>query len=99
MNIYIGNLSYDATEDDLRTAFEDYGSVDSVKIITDRYTGKSKGFGFVEMADDDAAKNAITELNDKEFMGRNIKVNEARPRAEGGGGGRDRGRGRDRGHF
>ena len=93
MNIYIGNLSYDATEDDIRKAFEDYGAVDSVKIIKDRYSGRSKGFGFVEMTDDEAAKNAISELNDKEFMGRNLRVNEARPRAEGGGG---RGGGRSR---
>ena len=84
MNIYVGNLSYDATEDDLRKAFEDFGSVDSVKIITDRYTGRSKGFGFVEMTNDDEAKTAISDLNDKEFKGRNLKVNEARPRAEGG---------------
>jgi RNA recognition motif-containing protein len=91
MNIYVGNLSYDVSEDDVRKAFEDFGSVDSVKIITDRYTGRSKGFGFVEMTDDDAAKTAITEMNDKEFMGRNLKVNEARPRPEGGRG-RDRGR-------
>jgi RNA recognition motif-containing protein len=92
MNIYVGNLSYDASEEDVQRAFEDFGSVDSVKIIKDKYTGRSKGFGFVEMTDDDAAKTAITELNDKEFMGRNLKVNEARPRAEGGGGGRGRGR-------
>ena len=91
MNIYVGNLSYEVSEDDVRKAFEDFGSVDSVKIITDRYTGRSKGFGFVEMTDDDAAKTAISEMNDKEFMGRNLKVNEARPRPEGGRGG-DRGR-------
>jgi len=87
MNIYIGNLSYDASEDDVRSAFEAFGQVESVKIIKDRYTGRSKGFGFVEMADDEAAQAAITELNDKEFMGRNLKVNKARPRPEGGGGG------------
>ena len=93
MNIYVGNLSYDASEEDVQRAFEDFGSVDSVKIIKDKYTGRSKGFGFVEMTEDDAAKTAITELNDKEFMGRNLKVNEARPRAEGGdGGGHGRGR-------
>ena len=91
MNIYIGNLSYDATEDDVRKAFEDFGSVDNVKIIKNRYTGRSKGFGFVEMTNDDEAKTAISEMNDKEFMGRNLKVNEARPRPEGGRG-RDRGR-------
>ena len=94
MNIYIGNLSYDVTEDDIRSAFEDFGSVDSVKIIMDRYTGRSKGFGFVEMPDDSEAKAARSELNEKDFKGRTIKVNEARPRTEGGG--RDRGRGRGR---
>ena len=91
MNIYVGNLSYDATEDDLRRAFEDFGSVDSVKIIKNKYTGRSKGFGFVEMTNDDEAKAAISDMNDKEFMGRNLKVNEARPRTEGDRG-RDRGR-------
>ena len=94
MNIYVGNLSYDASEDEIRKAFEEYGQVESVKIIMDRYSGRSKGFGFVEMNDDDAAKTAISELNDKEFMGRNLKVNEARPRAEGGGG-----RSNDRGRY
>jgi RNA recognition motif-containing protein len=94
MNIYVGNLSYDATEDDVRSAFEDFGAVESVKIIMDRYTGRSKGFGFVEMTNDSEAKTAISELNDKEFKGRNLRVNEARPRTEGG-----RGRDRDRGHF
>jgi RNA recognition motif-containing protein len=89
MNIYVGNLSYDASEDDIKSAFEEFGSVESVKIIKDRYSGRSKGFGFIEMPDDDEARNAISEMNDKEFMGRNLKVNEARPRAEGGGG-RDR---------
>ena len=106
MNIYVGNLSYDATEDDVRAAFEDFGSVESVKIITDKFTGRSKGFGFVEMNNDAEATSAMSELNDKEFKGRTLKVNEARPRTEsgrgrgrGGGGGRsyDRDRGRDRG--
>ena len=90
MNIYVGNLSFDVTEDDLRSAFEDFGSVDSVRLIMDKDTGRSKGFAFVEMTDNDKAKTAMSELNDKEFMGRTIKVNEARPRTEGG-------RGRDRG--
>jgi len=95
MNIYVGNLSFEVTEDDLRSAFEDFGSVVSVKIITDKYTGRSKGFAFVEMTDNDEAKAAMSGLNDKEFMGRTIKVNEARPRTEGGRG-RDRDRGRPR---
>jgi cold-inducible RNA-binding protein len=92
MNIYVGNLSFEVTEDNLRSAFEDFGSVDSVRLITDKYTGRSKGFAFVEMTDNDEAKAAMSELNDKEFMGRTIKVNEARPRTEGG-------RGRDRGRY
>ena len=95
MNIYVGNLSFEVTEDDLRSAFEDFGSVDSVRLITDKYTVRSKGFAFVEMTDNDEAKAAMSELNDKEFMGRTIKVNEARPRTEGGRG-RDRGRSRGR---
>ena len=95
MNIYVGNLSFEVTEDNLRSAFEDFGSVDSVRLITDKYTGRSKGFAFVEMTDNDEAKAAMSELNDKEFMGRTIKVNEARPRTEGGRG-RDRGRSRGR---
>ena len=95
MNIYVGNLSFEVTEDDLRSAFGDFGSVDSVRLITDKYTGRSKGFAFVEMTDNDEAKTAMSELNDKEFMGRTIKVNEARPRTEGGRG-RDRGQSRGR---
>ena len=90
MNIYVGDLSYDATEDDLRRAFEDFGQVASVKIIMDRYTGRSRGFGFVEMTVDDEGKAAITGLHGKDLKGRPIKVNEARPRSDDrrGGGGR-----------
>ena len=80
MNIYVGNLSYDMTEDDLRRAFEEFGTVESVKIIMDRYSGRSKGFGFVEMPSDEEAKKAIEGLNGKSLMGREIRVNEARPR-------------------
>ena len=80
MNIYIGNLSYETTEDQLRQAFESYGEVSSVNIISDRYSGKPKGFGFVEMPDDAAAKSAIDGLNNQELNGRNLNVNEARPR-------------------
>jgi RNA recognition motif-containing protein len=80
MNIYIGNLNYRVREDDLRQVMEAYGAVDSVKIIKDRETGKSKGFGFVEMADDEAAKKAIEELNEKELQGRQMVVKEARPK-------------------
>jgi len=80
MNIYVGNLSFDTRENDLRTAFEEFGAVESVKIVMDRYTDRSKGFGFVEMTVEDEAKKAISELNGKELQGRALKVNEARPR-------------------
>ena len=82
MNIYVGNLSYDTRENDLRQAYEEFGSVDSVKIIMDRYTDRSKGFGFVEMTNDEEGKKAISELDGKELHGRAIKVNPARPREE-----------------
>jgi len=94
MNIYVGNLPFEATEDELREAFGRYGEVTSVSIITDRYTGKSRGFGFVEMSDDAAGASAVAELEGYELHGRNLKVSEARPRQErprgGRGGGRDR---------
>jgi RNA recognition motif-containing protein len=91
MKIYVGNLPYSVTDDVLRQAFEEFGSVDSVDIIKDRYTGESKGFGFVEMADRDEAQKAIEGLNGKDFQGRPLTVNEARPRGEGRrGGGRRR---------
>ena len=95
MKIYVGNMSFDTTEDDLRKAFEAHGQVDSVAVITDRDTGRSKGFGFVEMSNDDEARAAMDNLNEKDFMGRTLKVNEARPRTEGrrGGGGGGGGRG------
>ena len=90
--IYVGNLSYDATEDDLRQAFGQYGEVASVAVITDRETGRPRGFAFVEMSDDNEAKNAIDGLNEAEIAGRAVNVNEARPKAPrsggGGGGGR-----------
>ena len=86
MNIYVGNLSYDTTEDSLRAAFSEYGQVDSVAVITDRATGRPRGFGFVQMADDAEAQKAIDELNGKELDGRALKVNQARERTEGGGG-------------
>jgi len=90
MRIYVGNMNYDTTEEDLRQAFEAYGEVDSVSIITDRNTGRAKGFGFVEMTNDEEAKAAIEGLNETEMAGRTLNVNEARPRSEGsrGGGGR-----------
>lgn len=87
MNIYVGNLNWGVTEEDLKAAFEEFGSVASAKIITDRYSGKSRGFGFVEMPEEAEAKAAIAALNSKELKGRAIKVNEAKPRSD------DRGRG------
>ena len=80
MNVYVGNLSYDLSEEDLKTAFAEYGEVTSAKIISDRYSGRSKGFGFIEMSSDDEAKAAIEGLSGKELAGRAIVVNEARPR-------------------
>lgn len=96
MNIYVGNLSFDTTDDQLREAFAAFGEVSSVNIITDKYTGESRGFGFVEMSDKDAATAAIGGLNGQELNGRTLNVNEARPRADrsgGGGGGRGGNRG------
>ncbi len=83
MRIYVGNLSYDVTDDDLRKAFEKFGQVESATAIRDNYTGKSKGFGFVEMPSRDEAMAAIQGLNGTELMERTLKVNEARPRTEG----------------
>ena len=82
MNIYVGNLSFDVTEDELQKLFEEHGSVVSVNIIKDRYTGNSKGFGFVEMENQADAEKAIKDLDESEIKGRNIKVNQARPRDE-----------------
>ena len=91
MNIYVGNLAREATEADLREAFEAFGQVASVAIIKDKFTGESRGFGFVEMPSKTEAQNAITGLNGKEVKGRALTVNEARPRTDdrGGGGRRD----------
>jgi RNA recognition motif-containing protein len=80
MNIYVGNLAYSVTESDLREAFSAYGAVDRVNVITDRDSGQSKGFGFVEMPNDSEADAAIKALNDTALAGRNLKVNQARPR-------------------
>lgn len=88
MNIYVGNLSRDVTETELREAFEAFGEVTSCKIITDRFTGASRGFGFVEMSTDEEAKKAMTDLNGTDMKGRTVTVNEARPRTDRGGGGR-----------
>jgi cold-inducible RNA-binding protein len=80
MNIYVGNMSYNVSEAQLRETFEEYGEVDSVNIITDRDSGRTKGFGFVEMKNDEQARAAIENLNGIELDGRNLTVNEARPR-------------------
>jgi len=94
MNIYVGSLSFDVTEQDLREAFEPFGEVTSVNIIKDKYTGESRGFGFVEMSEKAEGEAAVTGLNDKELKGRALKVNEARPRPQGRPGGRGPGGGR-----
>lgn len=98
MNIYVGNLSRDATEEDLRQAFGDFGQVESVNVIKDRFSGESRGFGFVEMPSKTEAAAAIAAMNGKDLNGRALNVNEARPRTEhrrggGGGGGARRGGG------
>jgi len=82
MNIYIGNLAYSVTEGELEEAFAQYGEVTSAKLILDKFSGQSKGFGFVEMADDQEGRNAIEQLNGSAIKGRNVKVNEARPRED-----------------
>jgi RNA recognition motif-containing protein len=101
--LYVGNLAYSVSNDDLQELFSQAGQVQSVAVITDKFSGQSKGFGFVEMTTAEEAANAIRQFNDSELKGRNIKVNEAKPRESSfGGGNRDRngggggGRGRDR---
>jgi len=86
--LYVGNLSFDSTEADLKDLFARHGSVDSVAVITDRETGRARGFAFVEMSEASAAQDAIRALDGTDFGGRNIKVNEAQDRRSGGGGGR-----------
>ena len=81
MNIYVGNLSYSVTEDDLKTAFSEFGETESISIITDKFSGQSKGFGFVEMPDNSEADKAIKALNGSELKDRNIKVNQAKARS------------------
>jgi RNA recognition motif-containing protein len=96
LNIYVGNLPFDTSEDDLRDLFGAHGDVDRVSIIMDRDTGRSRGFGFVEMRDDEAGRGAIEALNGSEMGGRTLTVNEAKPRAPRGGGGGGGGGRRDR---
>jgi RNA recognition motif-containing protein len=93
MKLYVGNLSYDTTEDTLRQAFAAHGEVSSVNIITDKFSGKSRGFGFVEMGSKEEAMAAMNELNGQDLDGNTLNVNEARPREERGGGGGGRGGG------
>ena len=106
MNIYVGNLSWSMTDEDLNNLFSQYGTVSSAKILKEKNTGRSKGFGFVEMQDEDAAKTAIATLNESEVQGRKLIVNESQPRPEGsgykksgGGGGYGGGGGRSGGGY
>jgi len=94
MKLYVGNLSYETSEDDLKDLFAAYGEPSSIRIITDRVTRRSKGFGFVEFDDDDQARAAMSALNGKEVAGRALTVNEARPQTQSGGPGGGRGPGR-----
>jgi cold-inducible RNA-binding protein len=87
VNIYVGNMSFDTSEEELRQAFGKFGEVTSVRIITDRHTGRPRGFGFVEMADDSSARQAMEALNGTDLGGRALVVNEAQPKRQGGGGG------------
>ena len=86
-NIFVGNLSFDATEEAIRTMFEEFGTVDRVNLVTDRDTGKARGFGFVEMANDTEGNKAIAAINGRNMDGRALNVNEARPKENRGGGG------------
>ena len=93
-NIFVGNLSYSTTQDDLHSAFANYGNVERVNIVTDRETGQPRGFAFVEMSEADAAQSAIARLNGSDLNGRTLNVNEARPKPTSGGGGGYRSSGR-----
>lgn len=99
MNIYVSNIPYTATDDNLREAFAAFGNVTSARIIRDRMTGRSRGFGFVEMDNDEAGRKAVESVNGSEMLGRRINAREARPREEGGGGDRGGDRGGERGGF
>jgi len=96
MNIYVGNLSHDVSDGDLQKAFEAFGQVASVNIIKDKFSGQSRGFGFVDMPSKDEAQAAIAGMSGKDFMGRALNVNEARPRSDRRGGGKGGGGGRGR---
>lgn len=97
--LYVGNLSYQATDQELHDLFSEVGSVTSAQVVTDRYSGQSRGFGFVEMSSDDEAQKAIAAINGRSVGGRNLVVNESRPRESGGGGGRSSGGGRSGGGY
>lgn len=101
MKLFVGNFSFNTTEDDLRALFQPYGNIDSVAVVTDRDTGRSRGFGFVEMPDRSQAEKAIEALNGKQVGGRTLNINEARPKADNGGprGGRGGGRGGSRDDY
>ncbi len=99
MNIYVGDLSYDVSTEDLRQAFEAYGEVGSANVVRDKYSGQSRGFAFVEMPNDGEGQAAVKNLNGKELSGRQIKVSEARPRADRGGSGRRGGGNKGRSSF
>ena len=100
MNIYVGNLVFDVSEEDLKEAFEQFGEITEVRLIMDKFSGKSKGFGFIEMPSKEEAEKAIEEMNGKEFQGRAMNVNEAKPKTDRGGrGGRGGGGGGGRGGF
>jgi cold-inducible RNA-binding protein len=96
MNIYVGNLSYDTDDESLRSAFSAHGDIESAKVVRDRDTGRSRGFGFVEMPDAAQGQAAIDAMNGQDLDGRSLKVNEARPREDRGGGGGGRGGGGSR---
>jgi len=99
MKLYVGNLSREVTEEDLRTSFEEFGKIDSVAVIKDKYSGQSKGFGFIEMSSKAEGKAAIDGLNGKDLKGKTLNVNEARPRTESSGGRGGFGGGGGRGGF
>lgn len=98
-NIFVGNLSFQTTQDELHSAFANYGAVERVSIVTDKFSGQSRGFGFVEMTNPGEAEAAIAALNGAEMNGRALNVNEARPRPQGGFGDRGGNRGGNRGGF
>ena len=87
MNIYVGNLPFDITDEVLQSAFSEYGEISTARVITDRFSGRSRGFGFVEMPKNEEAEAAIQSMNGKDYQGRALTVNEARPREDSGGGG------------